>query len=536
MTTKRKYPAGIQSFERIRRGGYVYVDKTPLIYEMVSQGGPYFLSRPRRFGKSLLVSTLAAIYEGKRELFESFTTEEGICQPQLFIARTNWRWTKHPVFRFDFSAGDLRDIEELDTLIDETLKGYEQMYHITPGVADTNIRMRNLLRISHEQSGQCAVVLVDEYDNFILHALGDKRRMEMARQRFQNLFGPLKEMDEHLEFVLVTGISRFSQMGIFSKLNQLLNISMVPMYDAICGISEDELTTYMREDIECLGQERGESYAETLCELKAKYDGYHFSERQTDIYNPYSLVNVFKTRKMGNYWFDQGTSGALIDTLAQMPPIDISEMDGVSLPVTAFDLPLDSFSDPIPVLYQTGYLTIKDYSAHRDLYTLGFPNAEVRTGFADCLYRHVTGTRPSSATRSAFLKAYYDFLDSDDFPQFMKSIKTFFASLPYQMEQHNENEHHYHALLYMLLLAFGADVHAEESSAMGRSDIVLKMPSSIYVMELKYDSTASEALRQIDERGYAEKYRLDGRQVMKVGVAFSSKQRNIVDWKSEKLT
>ena len=249
MASKRKYPVGIQSFESIRKDGYIYIDKTPLIYKMITEGKPYFLSRPRRFGKSLLVSTLAAVFEGRRELFEAFTTEQGIEQPQLFIATTDWKWEKYPVIRFDFSAGDLVTIEQLDTLIDETLKGYERQYGITPEVKDANIRMVNLMRTLHKDTGKRVVVLVDEYDNFILHALGDAEKVAQARQRFQNVFGPLKAEDDHLQFAFITGISKFSQMGVFSKLNNLYNISMFDDYATLCGISEEELTTQLRPDI-----------------------------------------------------------------------------------------------------------------------------------------------------------------------------------------------------------------------------------------------------------------------------------------------
>ena len=524
----RKYPVGIQSFESIRRDGYVYVDKTPLIYKMVSEGKPYFLSRPRRFGKSLLCSTLAALFEGRRDLFEAFTTEDGIEQPQLFIATTNWRWEKHPVFRFDFSAGDLRTIDQLDALVDDTLRGYEQKYGITPSVAGANIRMKHLLRSSHEQTGKRAVVIVDEYDNFILHNMGDKERMESARQRFQNLFGPLKEMDDHLRFVFVTGISKFSQMGIFSKLNNLKNISLRDAYKSICGISEEELTTQLRSDIEDMAKSKGLSYEEMFQHLKRMYDGYHFCEAMTDIYNPFSIVNALGSGNMKDYWFSSGTSRALIDMLAQMPSIDMAQIDGTRMPSTAFDLPLESFDDPLPLLYQSGYITIKDYRRDRNMFTLGFPNLEVRTGFADCLYQHVTKSKPSAPNRSVFLDAYYDFRDSDDLDAFMEAIRTFFASVPYHLD--NANEHHYHAMLYTLLTAFGADISAEETSAKGRADLVLRMPTTIYVIEIKYDGTAQEALEQIVKKGYAEKYRMDGRRIVKVGVNFSKEERNIKDW------
>lgn len=528
MISSRKYPIGIQSFDSVRRDGYIYVDKTPLIYKMITEGKSFFLSRPRRFGKSLLCSTLAAIFEGRRDLFEAFTTEYGIEQPQLFIATTNWRWEKHPVLRFDFSAGDLRTIDQLDALIDDTLTNYEQKFGIIPSTTEVNIRMKHLLRQSHEQMGKRAVVIVDEYDNFLLHSIEDKDMANLARQRFQNLFGPLKEMDDHLQFVFVTGISKFSQMGIFSKLNQLNNISMDNAYDSICGINEEEFTTQLRPDIEQMAENKGKSFGDMVVELKKMYDGYHFSESLTDIYNPFSIVNAFGSGNLKDYWFSSGTSRALIDMLAKMPPIEMTQIEDIRMPSTAFDLPLESFDDPLPLLYQSGYITIKDYQPDRGLFTLGFPNHEVRTGFADCLYRHVTQSKPSDASRAALLDAYYDFRDSDDLPTFMETIKTFFASVPYQLD--NANEHHYHALLYTLLTAFGADVSAEESSAKGRADIILRMPKTIYVIEIKYDGTAQQALDQIEDKGYTKKYRLDSRNIVKVGVNFSSKDRNIESW------
>ena len=546
MATKRKYPVGIQSFESLRKDGYLYIDKTPLIYKMITEGKPYFLSRPRRFGKSLLVSTLAAVFEGRRDLFEAFTTEQGIEQPQLFIATTDWKWEKYPVLRFDFSAGDLSTIEQLDTLISETLKGYEQEYGITPDVPDANIRMVNLLRAMHKQTGRRAVVLVDEYDNFILHSLGDKERVKLARQRFQNVFGPLKAEDDHLQFVFITGISKFSQMGIFSKLNNLANISMVPMFETLCGISEQELTTQLHADIERLGETNGLDYSEQFAILKRMYDGYHFSEGQTDMYNPFSLVYAFQMQQVGSYWFDRGTSSALFEMLAQMPRLDMAALENRNCSASAFDLPLESFEDPLPVLYQSGYLTIKDYDREFEDYTLGFPNQEVRRGFAECLYRHVVSVGGSDVNKSDLFQAYKRFSRSASLDDFIEAIKTFYASVPYQWAQDNQNEHYYHALLYTLLVAFGADVRAEEPTAKGRADLTLLMPKGIYVIELKYErlrvgehssgiDTVRAALDQIDRKGYAEKYRLDGRPVTKIGIAFSSEERNITDWQAVPL-
>ena len=532
VSARRKYPVGIQSFESIRTEGYVYVDKTPLIYKMITEGKPYFLSRPRRFGKSLLVSTLAAVFEGRRELFEAFSTDDGIEQPQLFIAQTNWKWEYHPVLRLDFSAGDLSDLKQLDTLIDFILSQYEEQYGLTvTDREDVNVRMINLIRTAERQTGKKVVVLVDEYDNFILHSLGNEEKTIAARRRFQNLFGPLKSEDSHLQFVFITGISKFSQMGIFSKLNQLNNISMQPAYETICGISENELTTVLLTDIEQMAEKHRVDYDTMFERLKQNYDGYHFGEELTDVYNPFSLFKAFYSGKVSDYWFESGTTRALIDMLAQMPRLDVTDVEGTPCMAEDFDQPFDSYEQPLPVLYQSGYLTIKDYRPSRNQYVLGFPNEEVRKGFALCLYRYVTNTQAGNRNRSVFQNAYLDFRDDGNLPAFIEALKVFFAGVPYMLA--DKNEHHFHVMLYTLFVSFGADVVAEDLSSKGRADLTLKMPKGIYVIELKYGKSADEALRQIDERGYARKYAMDGRPIIKVGLAFSQEERNITEWKSE---
>ena len=529
----RKYPVGIQSFGSVRTDGYVYVDKTPLIYKMITEGKPYFLSRPRRFGKSLLLSTLAAVFEGRRELFEAFTTEQGIEQPQLFIATTNWKWEKYPVLRFDFSSGDLATIKDLDSLIDFMLSEYEEQYGIKPRKkSDFNLRMKKLIHTAEREMGKKVVVLVDEYDNFILHSLGDAEKTNTARQRFQHLFGPLKSEDDHIQFVFITGISKFSQMGIFSKLNNLNNISMAPDYETICGISEEELVTTLRPDIELLAERQGKSYDAMLAELKANYDGYHFGKGKTDMYNPFSLVKAFNNRDVSSYWFDSATPSSLFNMLANMPPIDINAIDGVECIASAFDKPFDSYTYPLPILYQSGYLTIKSYDAEMDTYTLGFPNREVRIGFAENLFHFVVSKQDQDDMKCNTLQiAYRRFRRDDVIAPFIEALKVFFAGVPYMID--DKDEHHFHAMLYTLFVSFGADVVAEDLSAKGRADLTLKMPKGIYIIELKYNDTAEAALKQIDERGYASKYALDGRPVTKVGIAFSSKERNITEWKSE---
>jgi len=533
MENKKKYPIGVQSFDKLRKEGYLYVDKTPLIYKLITEGCPYFLSRPRRFGKSLLISTLQAVFEGRRELFEAFTTEQGIEQPQLFIARSDWRWEKYPVLRFDFSAGDLSTIEQLDTLIDFTLGSYEEKYGLTPPAKDANIRMVNLLRRLHEQTGRRVVVLVDEYDNFILHSLGDSEKVLEARRRFQNVFGPLKAEDDHLQFAFITGISKFSQMGIFSKLNNLQNISMRNDYASLCGVSEEELVTQLHADIELLAQRNNTTYDSIFAQLKARYDGYHFSREMKDIYNPFSLFNAFASGEISDYWFDRGTSGALINLLAQLPPVDTNAIETETYESTMFDLPFESYEDPLPILYQSGYLTIKDYDREFEEFRLGIPNREVRQGFAQCLYQHVTAAWGGTQLRNGLYRAYGAFRRRYELEPLMEAFKSFFAGIPYQWERDNRNEHYYHALLYTLLTSFGADIRAEEATAKGCADLTLLMPKGIYVMEIKYDRPAEEALAQINARGYADKYRQDGRPVTKVGISFSSQERNITEWVAE---
>ena len=526
---RRKYPVGVQSFESIRKDGYLYIDKTPLIYKMITEGKPYFLSRPRRFGKSLLCSTLEAVFLGRRELFEAFTTEDGIEQPQLFIATTSWKWQPHPVIRFDFSQGKEYTVEALERMIDFTLTKYEKKYGLAPKEGESsNLRFISLVEEAHRQSGQRVAVIVDEYDNFMLHSIGNNQLETDVRTSFSNLFGPLKSLDDHLQFVFITGISKFSQMGIFSTLNNLKNISMVPRYDTLCGITEEELTTQLRPDIELLAQKRGETYEETFSELKRMYDGYHFSEEITDIYNPFSLFNAFDSEKISDYWFDSATPSAVIEMLSKMPSIELTDIDGVMCPAEEFDTPFNSYQKPLPVLYQSGYLTIKEFDRDFNVYVLGLPNSEVRRGLANSLYQYAMAADGIDTSKNALWRAYQQFRRSADLPAFIEAVRAFFSGIPYHLAE--KNKRHYHALLYTLLTAFGADISAEEPTAKGRADLILKMTHGIYIIELKYDDTAENALAQINSRGYAEKYSLDGRPVTKVGIAFSSTERNITDY------
>ena len=516
MTYTRKYPVGIQNFEEIISNNYVYVDKTALIHYLVNHGKYYFLSRPRRFGKSLLINTLKAYFEGRRELFVG-----------LAIEQLETEWTCHPVLHFDFSTGKFTTVELLRDSIDFKLSEFEQKYGIAKDNRSISVRMTRLIKTAYEQTGQRVVILVDEYDSAMLQHIDNNEKQEEVRMEMRNLFSPIKEADPWLHFVLLTGITKFSQMSIFSELNNLTNISMLSQYDTLCGISEQELTTQMKPDIEILAESYGESYDEMLQELKEMYDGYHFSEKKTDIYNPYSLLNAFNSQKISSYWFGTATPTFLTKIIRRYK-MDMEDLSNIQCTTSTFDQPVEHVSDPIPVLYQSGYLTIKDYQRFGDVYTLDFPNREVRQGFADSLYRYYADN--DVRTKDKLYMAYLDFYRSDDFPAFIESLKTFFAGVTYQL--FNDNERHFHALLFTLLTAFGADVRPEVASAHGRADIVLKMPSTIYVMELKYDKTAADALAQIDQCGYAEPYKNDGRRIVKVGINFGSNERNITEWMS----
>ncbi len=519
--TAHRFPVGVQTFERLREDGFIYIDKTDIIWRLTKVSPFVFLSRPRRFGKSLLTTTLDSYFKGQRELFEG-----------LKIMDLEKEWLQYPVIHVDLSlAKNQSTANELQETILYQLEPFSNQFGKKKTETSPGKLLTGLIRRAYEQTGRQVVVLIDEYDAPLFDVLGKEQQTEYRRV-LQEFYQPLKACEAMIRFCFITGITKFSQLSIFSTLNNLTNISMHPDFECICGFTEEELTTQMGPDIEMLAQKRGKTYEQTLDDLKQMYDGYHFSKGMTDIYNPFSMMKAMQLAEIGKYWFESATPSALISMLRHMPSLNIAEMENRRCPDTAFDLPFDSYQSPLPVLYQSGYITIKDYQDSRQIYTLGFPNYEVRTGFADALYQIVSGTQPDDLGRSVFLDAYYDFRDTDDLPAFIEAIRTFFAGVPYHWEHDNRNEHYYHALLYTLLTAFGADIRVEDPTAKGRCDITLKMPRGIYVMELKYDHPVEEALEQIETKGYAEKYRLDGRPVTKVGISFSSKERNITDWKS----
>ena len=516
MQKNRRYPVGIQTFSEIIQGGYVYVDKTKLVYELVNTNKYYFISRPRRFGKSLLISTLQAYFEGRQELFKG-----------LAIDMLEKEWKHYPVLRFDFSTGKYLTTKDLEADIRYALSRMERQYQIPNDGLPVNIRMQRLIETTYQKEGQQVVVLVDEYDSAMLNFIDDEDMQDSMRQLMLNLFSPLKAADPMLRFVLFTGITRFSQMSIFSTLNNLYDISMDPRYDTLCGISQEEMENQLHSDIRLLAEAEGETYESTLSLLKEMYDGYHFSSKLIDMYNPYSLLTTFAKQQTGTWWFGSGTPTFLLKILRKFN-VSLPELTNIECPADRFDRPVERIDDPVPVLLQSGYLTIQQFkkTPSGGLFTLGFPNKEVSRGVASSLYEYICPTYQQG--RSMMQKAYNRLWLDNDLPAFIAALQQFFAAFPYTLN--NDNERHYQAVLYTLFLTFGADVTAEVPSARGRADLVLKTPSTIYVFELKHNHPANEALQQIEEKDYDAPYRNDGRKIVNVGLSFSQESRNINDW------
>lgn len=516
----RKYPLGIQTFENLIRGQYVYVDKTALAYELVNENKYCFLSRPRRFGKSLLVTTLQAYFEGRKELFGG-----------LAIERLEHEWSEHPVIHLDISKGKFYDLASLHATLNSLLAGYESKYSLGVEYAMAyNVRLQNIIEAAYAQTGKGVVVLIDEYDAPMHDSMKDKELQGQIRNIMRNFISPLKGEEKFLRFVFLTGISKFSQLSIFSELNNITNISMMDKYSAICGVSENELQSILKDDIRDLAANNEMTYEEALAELKHHYDGYHFSGNGEDIYNPYSLFSTLDCNDFGDYWFSTGTPTFLVELL-QEKHLDMLDLDDITATADRFDTPTESITDPVPVLYQSGYLTIKGYNHRSKIFKLGFPNSEVKQGFSSCLFRYYAPD--NMGDKDALYAAYYDCLvEHDDMDAFISHLQTFYRKFPYTLI--NNNERHYQAVLYTCLLMVGADVRAEVPTANGRMDMVLFTKTSIYVLELKYGQHASVAMKQIDRKDYAAAFAEDGRNIYKVGINFSADRRSIESWHCQK--
>ena len=519
----RRYPLGLQTFKNIIEGNYLYVDKTGLIYELAKENKYCFLSRPRRFGKSLLVTTLKAYFEGKKDLFKGLAIED-----------LETEWIGYPVIHLDLSYGKYYCIENLRSTLNMLISDYEKIYHIG---SDTNEsysnRLKKVIETAVEQTGKKVVVLIDEYDAPMHDSMKDENLQDEIRDIMRDFFSPLKAEEDNLQFVFMTGISKFSQLSIFSELNNITNISMEDEYSSICGISKEELLTYFHDDIEDLAKAQKVTFDEAVVQLKFHYDGYHFSGNGADMFNPYSLLHTFRVNKFNSYWFSTGTPTFLIELLKEKN-IDMLQMEDIWTNSDRFDTPTKKITDPIPVLYQSGYLTIKDYIETTDTYKLAFPNEEVRKGFSNSLFRYYApdGMDDRDAIYMAWAKNFI-LSDEDNMEAFLPHLQTFYKKFPYTLI--NNNERHYQAVLYTILLILGCDVTPEVPTSDGRIDMVLKTKRSIYVLELKYKKDAETAMEQIEKKDYAAAFADDSRKKYKVGINFSEDRRSIDDWKVEAL-
>lgn len=508
------YPIGIQTFSKIREGNYLYIDKTEYIYKMTHSESSYiFLSRPRRFGKSLLASTLQCYFEGRQNLFKGLAMES-----------LEKEWIKYPVLHFDMSLGKHMEKEALIRYLDNLLQPYEKMYGIVPDVPDTNLRLANLIVKVFEQTSQKVVVLIDEYDAPLLDVVHEDGVLEELRHIIRNFYSPLKACDPYLRFVFLTGITKFSQLSIFSELNNIKNISMLPAYAAICGITEDEIVSKMQVGLEKIAGVEHTTAKGALQKLKDNYDGYHFTMPSPDIYNPFSLLNAFADGALNSYWFGSATPTYLIELLRKY---DVSPQNIGSRQCVAedFDAPTETMTDVTPLLYQSGYITIKDYDKITQLYTLDIPNREVRIGLMRNLLSNYVH-RPSMANTMVALMVGQLFKENMDGA--LRLLQSFLETVPYC--NHTNSEGHYQQLFYVIFSLLGYRVDVEVRTPRGRVDVVLRTTTHLYIIELKLNKDAATAMRQIDLKDYPKRFMLSGLPLVKVGINFDSRKRTITDW------
>lgn len=518
MAQARKYPIGIQTFSEIRERNYLYIDKTQYLVDFIDKGYKYvFLSRPRRFGKSLFASMIHAYYEGRKDLFEG-----------LAMGEYEKDWVKHPVLHFDMSAAKHMDKDMLERYLADMLTDQEAVFGYKSEKQDPNIRLKDLVVTANRLTGRKVALIIDEYDAPLLDVVHEELNLVALRRAMQNFYSPIKSLDPYLEFVFLTGITKFAQLSIFSELNNLFNISMYDKYSAICGISSEELHTQMLPDVERLAEHLHLSVDETFEWLKRKYDGYHFSKNSEDVYNPFSLIKALASGDIGDYWFDSGTPTYIIKLL-QKYNVGLRDLTGQDAGVSDFDVSPENMTTALPLLYQSGYLTIKHYEPMIDLYTLGYPNEEVRTGMVRSLAANYL--TPAEGTNSSFVIKFVKAVIADDMEQALTLMRAYLAGVSYRLS--NKTERDVQTIFYLVFSLIGSFIKVEEESAHGRADVVITLPSVVYVMELKFDGSADAALRQIDEKGYLIPYTADGKRLVKVGVNYSSEERTITEWRIE---
>ena len=519
-----KYPIGIQSFEQIIEDGYVYIDKTDLVYKLTHEGKIYFLSRPRRFGKSLLVSTLKNYYLGHKELFKG-----------LKIDSLEKDWNVHPVFHVDFNGSNFLEEGVLEKRLYAYVRDWERQYGLVSDADSLDLggRFMEVLETAHEQTGRRAVVLIDEYDKPILDVLDTDSGLEdRHRNVLKGFYSVFKVADSHLQFVLLTGVTKFSQVSVFSGFNQPKDISMDARYETLCGITQEELDSYFVEPVSAMAERNRCSFEEMKFLLKQKYDGYHFSDNMTDVYNPFSLLNALDSLRLQDYWFSSGTPTYLIRLLAHFKE-NMNELTGKYYRTEEFIDYKADVEQPLPMIYQSGYLTIKDYDMRRNTFLLDFPNNEVKNGFLTAI---ATSYLQPKKRVEGWIFDMLDALEAGE-PDTLRTLFTsFLSSIPYTMrrkEDERERERYFQYTFYLILRLISVyTVYVEKVQSQGRVDCVLETPQYVYIFEFKLDGTADDALRQIEEKGYANEYASDTRTLYKIGASFSSETGTIGDWKT----
>ena len=517
---RKLYPIGIQTFERIRKEDKFYVDKTEYIYRMTHTDGKlFFLSRPRRFGKSLLVSTFQSYFEGKKELFEG-----------LAIEKLEKEWNEYPVLHFDLSKGKHMEKAQLEEYLGYLLEDYEQKYGIENHRNGNNNRFNDLIEVVYRKTGKQVVVLIDEYDAPLLDVAHEKEKLDVLRNTMRNFYSPLKGNESMLRFVFLTGITKFSQLSIFSELNNITNVSMDEPYAGICGITKEELLTQMSDDIDVLAEHLELSREETIQELKDHYDGYHFTWPSPDVYNPYSLLNCFAKQKMDSFWFGSGTPTFLIEKMREFHVLP-SQLGKVRAKAASFDAATERMTSLTPLLYQSGYLTIKDYEKKIDVYTLDFPNKEIEVGLFDSLLPGYLGSEIDAGR--VVVADISTYINNGEMDEALQLLADFLETIPYCDNTHYEG--HWQQTLYiMFALLTNYDILVEQHTAKGRIDITMETADTIYVMELKFNKSAEEALAQIEAKHYADAFKMSGKKVVKIGLNFSVKDEvNCLEWKIE---
>ena len=509
------YPIGIQNFEKLRQGGFSYVDKTDLIHQIAKNGGYYFLGRPRRFGKSLLVSTMEAYFQGKKDLFKG-----------LALEKLENEWTEYPVLHLDLSGKEYKSMEDLDVRLDRHLSLWESNFDAAKRYPMADARFSDIIDTAYEKTGKPVVILIDEYDKPILDSAGNEPLREAYRSRLQGFYSVMKSQDGKIRFGFLTGITKMGKLSIFSGLNNLKDISMDHRYVDICGISEGDLHIYFDESVQEMADANGLSKEECYAKLKDYYDGYHFCENSADIYNPFSLLNALDSQRFKDYWYETGTPTFVVKALRNGKfNLEDLTLDGV--PASALTGVNSDDSDPIPVLYQSGYLTIQSYNEQTEEYSLKYPNKEVERGFMQGL---ASIYLPSARYNSPFaVRKFAEDFKKGDAEGLMKRFEAFFADTDYEIV--GDAELYFQNTMYVMCKLMGQYVQVERHTSNGRMDIVVQTDKYVYIMELKMDAPADEALKQIEDKAYAKPFAADPRQIFKIGVGFSAKTRRIEEWK-----